>query len=108
VSCFEAPPTALRALDAVIAERINEGADVSYTRRLASDRNLRLKKLGEESAELAVACADGNREQVVAEAADLLYHLLVAARCADVSLADIEHELDRRRPCEPARSRQAR
>ncbi|MGE0442593.1 MAG: phosphoribosyl-ATP diphosphatase [Gemmatimonadales bacterium] len=67
-----------------------------YTARLLGDRNLRLKKLGEEAAELAVACADGDRDRIRSEAADLVYHLLVAMRAAGLSLADLEAELARR------------
>jgi phosphoribosyl-ATP pyrophosphohydrolase/phosphoribosyl-AMP cyclohydrolase len=88
---------ALAALDAVIADR---GADTpaadakpSYTRRLLSDRNLRLKKIGEEAAEFVTACADGDAERAREEAADLLYHTLVALRAAGVSLADVQETL---------------
>jgi phosphoribosyl-AMP cyclohydrolase / phosphoribosyl-ATP pyrophosphohydrolase len=49
---------------------------------LLADRNLRLKKLGEEAAELVVACADGVPERAASEAADLVYHVLVALRGA--------------------------
>jgi phosphoribosyl-ATP pyrophosphohydrolase/phosphoribosyl-AMP cyclohydrolase len=68
----------------------------SYTRRLLADRNLRLKKLGEEAAELVTACADGDRERATEEAADLLYHALVALRALGASLGDVEHVLRRR------------
>jgi phosphoribosyl-ATP pyrophosphohydrolase/phosphoribosyl-AMP cyclohydrolase len=50
----------------------------SYTRRLLLDRNLRLKKIGEESAELIAACADGDASRSAEEAADLIYHVAVA------------------------------
>ena len=83
---------ALGALDATIAARAAvpevEGAP-SYTRRLLADRNLRLKKLGEEAVELATACADGDRSRAVAEAADLVYHALVALRALDAGLDDV-------------------
>ena len=71
-------------------------APPSYTRRLLADRNLRLKKLGEEAAELVTACADGNAERASEEAADLLYHTLVALRAIGVSLRDVERVLARR------------
>jgi phosphoribosyl-ATP pyrophosphohydrolase/phosphoribosyl-AMP cyclohydrolase len=71
-------------------------APPSYTRRLLADRNLRLKKLGEEAAELVTACADGNAERASEEAADLLYHSLVALRAIGVSLRDVEGVLARR------------
>lgn len=52
----------------------------SYTARLLGDRNLRLKKLGEEAAEMVTACADGDAGRAAEEAADLIYHALVALR----------------------------
>lgn len=88
----------LERLDSVIAERATtaDQTATSYTRRLLADRNLRLKKLGEECAELITACADGNRESAIAEGADLLYHTLVALRGVGVSLRDVADELARR------------
>ena len=68
----------------------------SYTRRLLADRNLRLKKIGEEAAELITACADGDRPRAVDEFADLLYHALVALRAAGGSLSDVQRVLAKR------------
>jgi phosphoribosyl-AMP cyclohydrolase / phosphoribosyl-ATP pyrophosphohydrolase len=68
----------------------------SYTQRLLADRNLRMKKLGEEAAELVTACADGDRERAVAEAADLFYHTLVALRAVGAGLGEVSEELARR------------
>ena len=87
-NCFETSPTLAR-LDALIDERTEDPEGGGYTRRLLADRNLRLKKLGEESVELALACERRDREAIAEEAADLLYHALVACRAADVSLADL-------------------
>jgi phosphoribosyl-ATP pyrophosphohydrolase/phosphoribosyl-AMP cyclohydrolase len=69
-------------LDATITSRMQhrDDATTSYTQRLLSDRNLRLKKLGEEAVELATACVDGDVERATEETADLLYHALVALR----------------------------
>jgi len=106
-SCF--PTTALRSdaiadLDATIADRLTlatpapgRGERESYTRRLGADRNLRLKKLGEECAELVVACADDDRARAIEEAADLLYHTLVALRSVGASLDDVRRVLAARR-----------
>jgi phosphoribosyl-AMP cyclohydrolase / phosphoribosyl-ATP pyrophosphohydrolase len=94
-SCFDAPPT-LASLDGVIAERAADGG-AGYTGRLLADENLRLKKLGEEAVELAVACAHGDRGRAAEEAADLLYHALVACRAAGVGLADVLAVLAARR-----------
>ena len=98
-SCFGAsalPCDALAALDATIAGRRADSSGSSYTGRLLADRNLRLKKLGEEAIELAIACAEEDAARVTAEGADLVYHLLVALRAVGVSLDDVRHELDRR------------
>ena len=97
VSCFGSDalaPDVIAALDATIAARAAapaESGDVrpSYTRRLLVDRNLRLKKIGEEAAELVTACADGDAVRAREEAADLVYHTLVALRAAGGTLADV-------------------
>ena len=65
------------------------GAAPSYTIRLLSDRNLRLKKIGEESAEFIAACADADRDRAVGEAADLIYHVAVALRAVGGSLDNV-------------------
>ncbi len=95
-SCFGAPTT-LQALADVIAERSRAPRPTSYTSRLLEDTNLRLKKLGEEALELALACQEGNPEAAAAEAADLLYHILVACAAAGVTLDHILAALDARR-----------
>jgi phosphoribosyl-ATP pyrophosphohydrolase/phosphoribosyl-AMP cyclohydrolase len=69
----------------------------SYTQRLLSDRNLRLKKLGEECVELVTALADGDRTRMAEEGADILYHTLVALRAAGVTLNDVRNVLSLRR-----------
>jgi phosphoribosyl-ATP pyrophosphohydrolase/phosphoribosyl-AMP cyclohydrolase len=100
-SCFEAAPL-LQLLDDVIAERAAlPDATGSYTARLLGDENLRLKKLGEEAAELVLACARGDAERAAEETADLLYHALVAARGTGVDLAAVLAALDRRRGSAP-------
>jgi phosphoribosyl-ATP pyrophosphohydrolase len=55
-----------------------------------------LKKLGEETAELILALARENRGGIRAEAADLVYHLLVALLASEVSLDELLSELDSR------------
>lgn len=98
-SCFGAPPV-LAELAAVIEARATSEAPAasdSYTVRLLADRNLRLKKLAEEAMELAVACAEEDGPAAAEEAADLLYHLLVACRGAGVGLDAVLAALERRR-----------
>ncbi len=99
-SCFAGvQPDALAELDATIEQRANSSRDsaaASYTQRLLDDRNVRLKKLGEEAAELVVSCADGDANRAVEEAADLVYHTLVALRPLGLSLADVQGALAQR------------
>ena len=83
-------------LDATIAARMATPTAAGYTRRLLDDRNLRLKKLGEETGELIAACADGDAPRAAEETADLLYHALVALRAAGGSWDDVRRALDRR------------
>ena len=81
----------LSALEATVVARQQAAPaeEKSYTRRLLSDRNLRLKKLGEEAAELVTACADGDPGRAAEEAADLVYHTIVALRAVGASLDDV-------------------
>jgi len=103
-SCFgdaASGADALGALDQVVAARAtgleradsSTAASPSYTQRLLGDRNLRLKKLGEESAELVVALADADRDRAAEEASDVLYHTLVALRALGLGLDDIRRIL---------------
>jgi phosphoribosyl-ATP pyrophosphohydrolase/phosphoribosyl-AMP cyclohydrolase len=78
------------------SDAVTAAPQPSYTLRLLADRNLRLKKLGEEAGELAVACADGNARRATEEAADLFYHALVALHAVGVTLADVQRTLDDR------------
>lgn len=74
------PAGQLERLDATLRARETERPEGSYTVRLLDDANLRLKKIGEESAELVAALATRDGEKAVEEAADLLYHMVVALR----------------------------
>ncbi len=104
LSCFaDTAPAAemLSAVDATIrarAESLDDaGPAPTYTQRLLADRNLRLKKIGEEAAELVTACADGNPGRAAEEAADLIYHALVALRAIGVGLDEVRAALAARR-----------
>lgn len=101
-----APPAdAFAKLDDTIASRASETATSdkpSYTRKLLDDRNLRLKKIGEEAAELVLACGDNDPERATSEAADLLYHTMVALHSLGVRLSDVREELTRRAATVPA------
>ena len=81
----------LRDLEQRVHERAKASADVSYTRRLL-DKGVAhcAKKLGEEAVETALAAVGENREHLIAETADLLYHLLVVLEARGVTLAEVE------------------
>ncbi len=100
VSCFgTSAADALGELDATIAQRAATASSLStssYTQRLLGNRNLRLKKLGEEAAELVTACADGDATRTVEEAADLLYHVMVALHGVGLTLGDVQRVLAQR------------
>ncbi len=86
---------ALSALDATVAERMRADAPLGtgYTQKLLGDRNLRLKKIGEEASELVTACADGDAARATEETADLIYHALVALRAVGGSLDGVRNVL---------------
>ena len=80
----------LENLDAIVAARASADAEASYTRSLLEGGPARCaKKLGEEGVEAALACAGGTKVELVAEAADVLYHLLVALRVRGAPLSDV-------------------
>ena len=81
----------LAKLDAIIEQRLIEPKS-GYTDELLADS----KKIGEESAELIVACVQGDKESVAGEAADLFYHILVAIRGVGVTFNDVENILKQR------------
>ncbi|BAH37175.1 MAG TPA: bifunctional phosphoribosyl-AMP cyclohydrolase/phosphoribosyl-ATP diphosphatase HisIE [Gemmatimonas aurantiaca] len=101
-SCFRDTALAadvIGALDTTIAARqqsLRDDERPSYTQRLLTDRNLRLKKLGEEAVELATACVDGDVERATEETADLLYHALVALRATGGTLDGVRGVLAQR------------
>ena len=87
----------IAALERVVAQRDAERPDDSYTTRLleAGVKHI-AQKVGEEGVETALAAAIGDREELVNEAADLLYHLLVLLRASDLSLEDVVQTLESR------------
>jgi len=87
----------LDRLQALIAERLREAPDGSYTARLAARGLLAVaQKVGEEGVEVALAAAAQDDEALTGEAADLLYHLLVLLQLRQVPLAVVMDELEQR------------
>jgi phosphoribosyl-ATP pyrophosphohydrolase len=96
VKCAMAAFT-LGDLERRISARAQASAEASYTRGLI-DKGIApsAKKLGEEAVEVVVAAVAQDRERVIAEAADLLYHLLVVLHMRGISLAEVEATLAER------------
>src|SRR5436853_5086315 len=80
-----------------VKERASASAETSYTRKLL-DKGVThcAKKLGEEAVETALAAVVEDRGRLIAEAADLLYHLLVVLEARGVRLAEVEAALAER------------
>jgi phosphoribosyl-ATP pyrophosphohydrolase len=84
-------------LAATIDARAVSGGKESYTRKLLEKGPEHCaKKLGEEAVETVIAAVENNRDHLVAEAADLLFHLLVVLKSRGVNLGDVEAALAQR------------
>jgi len=87
----------LETLNSTILSRKTADPSSSWTAKLLSQGPGKCaEKFGEEAIEAIIAAAKGDRANLTAEAADVLYHLLVMLAAADVPLADVLAELDRR------------
>src|SRR3974390_1314803 len=84
-------------LEKRVAERAAASAETSYTRKLL-DRGVGqcAKKFGEEAVETVLAAVSEERDRLIGETADLLYHLFVMLRARGVTLADVERALAER------------
>jgi phosphoribosyl-ATP pyrophosphohydrolase len=93
-------PRIVQEIWEIVCERAAHPSPGSYTGRLLCDEkgiDKVLEKVGEESTEFILAVKNGIPERTAEEAADLIFHLLVALRAAGVDLADVIHELKQRR-----------
>lgn len=100
-SCFSKEPIPpsdiVSGLWKVFDERKASQSESSYTVKLMRNRNLLLKKIAEESSEVIIAAKDRDRKQIVYEAGDLLYHLMVLLYDEGITMQDIYKELEGRR-----------
>jgi phosphoribosyl-AMP cyclohydrolase / phosphoribosyl-ATP pyrophosphohydrolase len=104
VTCFGDEPLTrvgrfgfLGALEDIVERRVAERPEGSYTTKLLSEGRMRIaQKVGEEGLELALAGAAESDERVVAEAADLLFHLLLLLECRELQLGQVIAELSSR------------
>ena len=87
----------LADLEQRVKERVKASAETSYTRKLL-DKGVAhcAKKFGEEAVETALAAVNEDRERLIAESADTLYHLLVLLEARGVMLAEVEALLETR------------
>lgn len=108
-SCFgdtvstKAQPLAfLSTLEDIIAQRIADQPEGSYTARLWAEGSTRLaQKVGEEGVEVALAAATQEDERLLSEAADLLFHLALLLKNRNLSLAAVVKELEQRHAAKP-------
>ncbi len=88
---------ALERLAATIEARREADPESSWTARLlAQDPEKAAEKFGEEAVEAIIEAVKGDRARLTAEAADVLYHLLVMLTARDIPLSDVLAELARR------------
>lgn len=84
-------------LAVLIKTRRHDDASTSYTKSLFDAGAPRIaKKFGEEAVEAVIAAMGNDRKELMMEAADVLYHLLVLLEAKDIDLADVIRELERR------------
>jgi phosphoribosyl-ATP pyrophosphohydrolase len=84
----------------VIDDRFTHPQAGSYVSRLITDEkgiDRVLEKVGEETTEFIIAVKNGSRDRTIAEAADLLFHLMVALRAAEIDMNQVMEELASRR-----------
>ena len=80
-----------------IDARATASGDASYTRKLLDKGPAHCaRKMGEEAVEAVIAAVEGDRDALVSESADLIYHLLVLLKSRGLSLADVEAALAQR------------
>ncbi|AZY94245.1 phosphoribosyl-ATP pyrophosphatase [Paracoccus sp. S4493] len=89
--------TALHRLAATVQDRKTADPDSSWTARLlAKGPEKCAEKFGEEAVEAIIEAVKGDRARLTAEAADVMFHLLVMLAARDITLEDVEAELTRR------------
>jgi phosphoribosyl-ATP pyrophosphohydrolase len=92
------PPFTLHDLAATIDARAASGGEASYTRKLLDKGPEHCaKKLGEEAVETVIAAIGDDRDHLIAESADLLFHLLVLLKSRGVALGEVEAALAQRK-----------
>lgn len=109
VSCFSASENTdagtfafLARLESVIAQRIAQRPEGSYTARIWAEGPTRMaQKVGEEGVEVALAAVTQEDDRLISESADLLFHLALLLKSRNLSLAQAVAELERRHAAKP-------
>ena len=92
----------LNRLESVIAQRLADRPEGSYTARLWAQGPTRIaQKVGEEGVEVALAAVTQADDRLIGESADLLFHLALLLKSRNLSLNAVVHELERRHAAKP-------
>lgn len=96
-SCFGDDHFNLQTLEKIVDRKVENPEEGSYTKYLTDEGiDKILKKCGEEMTEVVIAAKNGDREELIDETSDLLYHTLVLLKHQGVSLGDVEARLEAR------------
>jgi phosphoribosyl-ATP pyrophosphohydrolase/phosphoribosyl-AMP cyclohydrolase len=92
----------LARLEAVIAQRVSDRPEGSYTARLWAEGPTRIaQKVGEEGVEVALAAVTQADDRLIGESADLLFHIALLLKSRNLSLAAVVRELEQRHAAKP-------
>ncbi len=84
-------------LEAIVRDRLANPTESSYTASLAAAGTRRIaQKIGEEAVEVSLAAVSGDSEDLLDEAADLVYHLIVLLQHKALTLGDVAQRLESR------------
>lgn len=87
----------VQELEAIVQDRLKQSPDDSYTAKLAQKGiAAAAQKIGEEGVETALAAVIGKDDEIIAESADLLFHLLVVLAMKEIPFASVVEELEQR------------
>ena len=87
----------LADLERIVAQRAAASPEESWTAKLvAGGQHKAAKKFGEEAVETVIAAMADDRKNLTDEAADVIFHLMVVLKIADIPFADVLAELERR------------
>ena len=80
-----------------LLKKKNIDKEISYTSTLLTNKNVLAKKIGEETIEVILEYLDNNKDKIIQESADLLYHLIVMWISSNVNPSEVWQELQKRK-----------